>query len=156
MDYAREQWVKAGEPDAERFVAAMTILRLSGIIGAGLDRALKVHGMSRTGFLVMCTLRIHPDHSLAMSQIGKRLVLHATTISLVVDQLQERGFVTRSQHPSDKRTVLATLTPKGVKTLHTINLGVSESGYGLDGVDERLAIMLTEVLRRARGALGDE
>lgn len=156
MDWAREQWIKAGEPDEERFVATMAILRLSGIVGSGLDRALKEHDMSRTGFLILCTLRIAPDQALTMSQLSKRLVLHATTISLVVDQLQVRGLVTRSQHPSDKRTVLATLTAKGAKTLHKMNLAVSETGYGLDGVDERLAIMLTEVIRHARVALGDE
>ena len=156
MDWARDRWVEAGEPDQERFIATMAILRLSGIVGAGLDRALKDHDTSRTGFMILCTLRIAHDQSLTMSQLSKRLVLHATTISLVVDQLQERGLVTRSQHPSDKRTVLATLTPKGAKALHKINLSVSESGYGLDGVDERLAIMLTEVIRYARNALGDE
>jgi DNA-binding MarR family transcriptional regulator len=156
MDWARDRWVEAGEPDAERFVAAMALLRLSGIVGTGLDRALKDHDTSRTGFLILCTLRIATDQSLTMSQLSKRLVLHATTISLVVDQLQERGLVTRSQHPSDKRTVLATLTPKGAKALHKINLAVCETGYGLDGVDERLAIMLTEVIRYARNALGDD
>jgi DNA-binding MarR family transcriptional regulator len=90
-----------------------------------------------------------------MNQLGRRLTLHPTTISLTTDQLQERGLVTRKPHPTDRRTTLASLTPDGVRTLTTVNQSVGGSHYGLDGVSDRLAITLTEVIRQVRGALGD-
>lgn len=155
IDWARGRWAALGEPDPERFAASAAIFRLSALVGTTLDRALKEHDLSRTAFLILSTLRIAKDESLTMSQLSRRLVLHPTTISLVVDQLQARGLVTRSAHPTDKRTVLAALTPAGEETLSTANKTLSQTGYGLDGVDERVAIVLTEAIRSARQALDD-
>lgn len=155
IDWARERWAEAGEPEPEHFAAAMGVLRLSALVGAGLDKALKDHKLSRTAYLVLSTLRIARDQSLTMSQLSRRLILHPTTISLVVDQLQSRGLVERGQHPADRRTVLASLTPKGAKLLHKTSLEISKTGYGLDGLSERQAILLTEVIRQSRESLGD-
>lgn len=155
IDWARARWAELDGPDPERFAASAAVLRLSALVGANLDRALKEHDISRTAFLIMSTLRIAKDQSLTMSQLSRRLVLHPTTISLVVDQLQERGLAERSPHPTDKRTVLATLTDEGATALRAASETLSQSGYGLAGVDERGVIVLAEAVRHVRNALGD-
>lgn len=156
IDWARERWSDAGEPKPDHLAAMAAILRLSQLVGAALDRSLREHEMSRTGYLILASLRITRDRTLAMSQLGRRLILHPTTISLVVDQLQTRGLVERRPHPSDRRTVLAILTGEGARVLHEISVAVSGTSYGLDGVTDRQAITLTEILRQVRVAIGDE
>jgi len=69
--------------------------------------------------------------------------------------LQTRGLVDRGPHPSDRRTVLATLTRPG-RRIDQDQRCLAAGGYGLDGVSDRLAITLTEVVRQVRVAIGDE
>ncbi len=156
MDWARERWAEAGEPRPDHFAAMAAVLRLSALVGSALDRSLREHDLSRTGYLILATLRIARDQTLAMNQLARRLILHPTTISLVVDQLQAKGLVERCPHPSDRRTVLTSLTTEGARVLHATSEAVSETGYGLDGVSDRQAITLTEVMRQVREAIGDE
>jgi DNA-binding MarR family transcriptional regulator len=73
-----------------------------------------------------------------------------------VDQLQAKGLVERGPHPTDKRTILARLTDEGVKALRATTDAIQGSAYGMEGVSERQAIALTEVIRGVREALGDE
>jgi DNA-binding MarR family transcriptional regulator len=156
MDWARERWAAAGYPDPEHFTAMAAVLRLSQIIGTGLDKALRDQELPRTAFLVLSTLQIATDQTLSMGQLSRRLILHPTTISLAVDQLQVKGLVERSPSPTDKRTILARLTDEGATSLRATTEAIRDARYGLDGVSERQAIALTEVVRGVRQALGDE
>ncbi len=131
------------------------VMRLHQVVGAELDRALREHDLTRTAYLILCTLRIAGDHTLPMGQLSRRLMLHPTTISLVADKLEKRALVTRAPHPTDRRTVLATLTGEGVAALADANRTLAQAGYGLPEVSDRLAITLTEVVREVRERIGD-
>lgn len=60
-------------------------------------------------------------------------MVHPTTITLVIDQLEKRGLVSRSPHPTDRRTVLASLTPEGLRVLDDTSRALADVGFGLDG-----------------------
>jgi DNA-binding MarR family transcriptional regulator len=156
IEWARERWAAADFPDPDHFAAMAALMRVSQIMGTRLDAALRDHGMSRTAFLVLSTLQVAVDETLTMGQLSRRLILHPTTISLAVDQLQSQGFVAREPHPTDKRTILARLTPEGTKALRATTEAIREANYGLEGVPQRQAILLTEVIRSVREKLGDE
>lgn len=156
IEWSRERWVAAGEPAPDHFAAMAALMRLSNLMGATIDRIVKEHDLSRTAYLILATLYISKDRTLTMTALARRLMLHPTTISLVVDQLEKRALVTRSQHPSDRRTVLAGLTKTGAKALREANTDLAEAGYGLGATSDRLAITLTEVVRNVRVVLGDE
>ena len=46
-------------------------------------------------------------------ELGLRLNLTSGSITALVDRLENSGFVARSQHPDDRRSLLATVTPAG-------------------------------------------
>jgi len=46
-------------------------------------------------------------------EIGLRLNLTSGSITALLDRLENSGFVARSQHPDDRRSLLATVTPAG-------------------------------------------
>jgi DNA-binding MarR family transcriptional regulator len=46
-------------------------------------------------------------------EIGLRLNLTSGSITALLDRLESSGFVARSQHPDDRRSLLATVTPAG-------------------------------------------
>ncbi|MCO5998020.1 MarR family winged helix-turn-helix transcriptional regulator [Actinoallomurus rhizosphaericola] len=51
---------------------------------------------------------------LTMRELTARLATEKPYTTLVVDDLERRGFVERSVHPDDRRCKIVTLTPAGV------------------------------------------
>lgn len=155
IEWSRRRWIENDGIDPDLFAALGSVLRLEQLVGATLDQLLREYKFNRTAYLVLVTLRLKRDRTLTMGQLSKRLLLHPTTVSLVIDKLQARDLVTRSPHPTDRRTIHATLTDEGVATLTTISESLSKLNYGFQGVDGRMAIVLTETIRRVREDMGD-
>src|SRR5262245_41936860 len=49
----------------------------------------------------------------SMSQLAELLGVRLSTMTGVVDQLEERGLVERADHPEDRRSFQVRLTPEG-------------------------------------------
>ncbi|GAA5174341.1 MarR family transcriptional regulator [Pseudonocardia eucalypti] len=155
IEWSRRLWEAGKGPEPDYFAAMAAVLRLEQLVGLALDRLVREHGLSRTGYLILVTLYLREDRTLSMGQLSKRLLLHPTTVSLVTDKLQARELVVRSPHPTDRRTILAELTDEGARTLATVSEALGEVNYGLEGVSDRMAITLTEVIRQVRESMGD-
>ena len=52
---------------------------------------------------------------LTVSQLAKLLGVGNPTASILVQQLVERGLVTRMEHPTDRRNTILSLSPKGAE-----------------------------------------
>jgi DNA-binding MarR family transcriptional regulator len=147
IERARHVWQENKGPEPDYFAAMAAALRLEQLVGAVLDRSVREHGLNRTGYLILVELRLQADRTLSMGQLSKRLLLHPTTVSLVTDKLQARELVLRSPHPTDRRTILASLTDDGMRILSATSEALGAVNYGLEGVTNRMAITLTEVIR---------
>ena len=117
---------------------------------------LKGHALTRTGYMVMITLQMSEGSARPLGQLSKRLLVHPTTVTMVIDQLENGGLVVRRPHPTDRRTVLAELTPAGHKAATTASKALAAGGFGLPDIDDETAERITEDLRRVRRALGDK
>lgn len=155
IEWSRQRWQHEGRPDPERFAAMATVLRTAQLVGAGLDKALRPHDLSRTAFLLLTTLRIAPGCALPLGRLSRHLTLHPTTVTLTIEALEKRGLITREPHPKDRRTVLATLTPAGIRFFDGVADALAEEGFGLAAITPQLAVTATEVLRQVRDQLGD-
>lgn len=155
VEWSRQRWLEVGQPEPDHFAAMAAILRTHQVVGSALDRALREHDLSRTAYLLMTTLRMSVKYTRPLGQLSRHLIVHPTTITLVIDQLEKRGLVARGPHPTDRRTVLATLTTEGVRVVDATSKSVAEVGFGLNGVSGQLAITLTEILRQVRDKVGD-
>jgi DNA-binding MarR family transcriptional regulator len=155
IDRTRIQWSELGGPKVPQFVALMSMLRTMTLVTGRVDEVLKKEGLSRTGYLIVITLRVSPDHTRPLGQLSKALLVHPTTVTLVIEQLQAAGYVERRDHPTDRRTVLASLTPAGVALADSASLRLAEIDYGLGGTDDQGAERLIDELRDIRLRLGD-
>ena len=87
-----------------------------------------------------------------LSQLGRQLQIHQTSITSLVDRLEKQGLIERVPHPTDRRSTLARITPAGrVLTGKAINLLNSElyRDLGLPGDEARLLIGLLMKMRRS-------
>jgi DNA-binding MarR family transcriptional regulator len=90
-----------------------------------------------------------------LGQLSKALLVHPTTVTMAIDQLEKAELVIRVPHPSDRRTILAQLTPAGHEMTERATVSLSAIGFGLHGISETTATRVTADLRKVREALGD-
>jgi DNA-binding MarR family transcriptional regulator len=155
LDRTRARWDQVGGPKAPQFVALMSILRATAIVTDRVDAVLKDYGLSRRAYLVMITLQMSPNYSRPLGQLSRALLVHPTTVTLVVEQLQNNDLIERREHPSDRRAVLAQLTPNGLEVIEKASASLAEIDFGLVGTGDSEAEQLITDLRRIRIRLGD-
>ena len=155
VEWTRQAWSDGQYPSPDHFAAMTSLLRAHQFMVTEMDRRLKPHGLSRTAYLLMATLLISRDHTRPLGQLSRHLMVHPTTVTLVIDQLENRGLVTRTPHPTDRRTVLAALTDAGRDAVNKASVDLATIQFGLPGVSESLAQRTTGVLRQIRTKVGD-
>lgn len=87
--------------------------------------------------------------------LAKALDVSPRNVTLLVDKLEELGYVARNPHPSDRRATLVTLTDRGTHVMARMakehHLLASELTSGFSDTDvERLAQDLARIEARLR------
>ena len=80
-----------------------------------LRRQVEAHGLTLTEFGVLEAL-LHKG-PLTHGKIAERVLLASSSITYVVDKLEERGLLRRRRSEEDRRVKLAELTPEGRATI---------------------------------------
>jgi DNA-binding MarR family transcriptional regulator len=83
-----------------------------------LDRQLQRDaGMPHAYYQVLAMLSEAPDRTLRMSQLADATTSSPSRLSHAVARLEEKGWVRRDRHPTDRRGALAVLTDAGFDAL---------------------------------------
>ena len=91
-----------------------SFLRAAAAIDEALDRQLQRDaGMPHAYYQVLAMLSEAPDRTLRMSQLAELTTSSASRLSHAVARLEEKGWVRRDKHPTDRRGSLAVLTEDG-------------------------------------------
>lgn len=155
LDWVQEHWEAEGLPEPERFTAMAAVLRTHALMVSRLDRALKPFGVNRSAYLVLVTLALSQQRGRRLSYLSRYLMVHPTTVTLIVDQLERRRLVRRTPHPDDRRSSLVVLTARGRTLTEAATTAAAEAGFGLDGVGDRTLGQVTRTLRAVRRDVGD-
>lgn len=153
--WMQQRWVDSAAPLPDHFAAMASVLRTSILLADELDRVLRDCQLTRTTYLVLITLQMSERQTRPLGQLGRVLLVHPTTVTLAVDQLARARLVRRMPHPSDRRTILARLTPAGQEAAIAATAALAGVRYGLTGLSDAAARRLTSDLRAARSGLGD-
>jgi DNA-binding MarR family transcriptional regulator len=90
-----------------------------------------------------------------MGELAKQLACDNSNVTWITDRLEERGLVTRTQAPHDRRVRLLVLTPKGRRLREEIGARLAEPPDAiaeLSRADQRaLRDILTQVVERLQG-----
>ena len=109
MDPDRTRWLDDEEQRAWR-----SFLRAASAIDEALDRQLQRDaGMPHAYYQVLAMLSEAPERTLRMSQLAELTTSSASRLSHAVSRLEEKGWVRRERHPTDRRGALAVLTDDG-------------------------------------------
>ncbi len=66
-----------------------------------------------TGPQLWALKTISAEDALPLGILSKKMYLHPSTVTGVVDRLETKGYVMRSRDPNDRRIVNVQLTPRG-------------------------------------------
>ena len=154
LDWVLEHWQAQDRPDAEHFLAVSALFRTHQAVTARQDELLKQFDLTRTGYLLMVTLFLSKDQSRPLGQLSKQLMVHPTTITLVVDQLEERRILARNAHPTDRRTTVVKLTKAGRDLADKVTAAMAKDNFGIP-IPQDMAVELVELLRNVRREIGD-
>ncbi len=126
------------------------LLNFNGrIIRGRLEEALKPLHLSLRELGLMRI--IESEGPLSQHVLGRRHNVDRTTTVQIIDQLESRQLVIRSQNLEDRRSNLLFLTPRGRKTLsRALKLVNKEQGSFMSGLDENerelLRVLLLKLL----------
>lgn len=152
---ARRQWEAHDWPAPAAMAAATSIMRAQQIVLARVDAALRPHELSFARFEALVLLSFTRTGALPLGKMGDRLMLHPTSVTHIVDRLEEQGLVRRDRHPTDRRTTLATLTDEGRARVEKATDAVCEVMLGMGDLSDRDLDGITRLLRKLRVDAGD-
>ena len=105
---------------------------------------LRQTGLSAPQVWVLNVLEGAPG--LSLNELSERLFAHPSTVSGIIDRLEERGVVRRERDPADGRGVLLSLTPRGRRMVGSSPPPVQ---VGLRDALERMPALQLRQLRRS-------
>ena len=129
-----------------------TQISLNTFVGLNrtLDHLMKIvktdvqrYGLNVTEFAVMELLYIKGDQPI--QRIGNRVLIASSSITYVVDKLEEKGCVVRQRNEKDKRVTNASLTDKGRSMMDEIfpdHASTLESTFSVL-TDEEITVLQT-------------
>ena len=145
-------WSENGWEDCAAGCTAVTsLMRVHQVLTKQADQILAPIDLTFARYELLVRLYFHQG-SLPLSELGKQLQIHQTSITSLVDRLEKQGLIKRTPHPTDRRSILAEMTPAGrVLTRKAIKLLNSElfGDLGLTGREANLLIGLLMKMRRS-------
>lgn len=94
-------------------------LYLNGVarINEVLDAELRQFGLDLGEYEILVNLSESPDHQLRMSDLASRVRQSRSRLTHTVARMETKGLLSRLSCPSDRRGVIAYLTPDGYELL---------------------------------------
>ncbi|MEU6075745.1 MarR family transcriptional regulator [Micromonospora sp. NPDC047074] len=153
---ARRQWAAHGwEAAADGMAAVTSLMRAQQIALARVESVLRPYGVTFARYEVLMLLFFSRAGSLPMAKIGKRLQVHATSVTNAVDRLESADLVRRTPHPTDRRTTLVELLPRGRELAANATKELNDQVFAAPGLSPAHVTSLVEVLAQLRHEAGD-
>ena len=139
--------------------AAEVLLNLTftGVVALNrVDAYLAPYKLVLKSFNVLAVLEGDPE-PLTPTAIGGRTLITKTSVTSVLDSLERLRLVKRRRHPTNRRSTLVELTPKGRATCREVLRGLHQrEARWMAPMPERRRQSLIRLLGEVRGLLNTE
>jgi DNA-binding MarR family transcriptional regulator len=154
IEEAARQW--SARWDAVDGMRAVTsLMRVQQLVLNELDEILREYGLTFARYEALVLLTFSRRGSLPLGKMGERLQVHPTSVTSIVHRLEAASLVTRVNHPTDRRTVLAEITELGRERVVMATRALVEADFGLGSLGPAELTAIFDVLRPVRLAAGD-
>lgn len=110
------------------------------------------------GILSFSVLRILSCEDQMISELGDKLILKSATLVPVIDSLEKKGLVKKTQDQKDRRCFTITITTKGTEILKKVSLASHDELMVdmMEKIGKEDSERLLSILRKVIIALGGE
>jgi DNA-binding MarR family transcriptional regulator len=151
VEASRRVWLERWEPEAASGMAVFTsILRSYQLLESQVNEVMRSHDLTFGRYEVLTWLATDPESSLTLSWISKTLRIPPATVTNIIDRLEDDKLIRRVQHPSDARTTLAVITPRGRRVAEDATADLNAIVYGPIGLSEHKRTQLVGLLAELR------
>jgi DNA-binding MarR family transcriptional regulator len=152
-------WMENGWEDCAAGLTAVTsIMRVHQVLTQRADQILAPIELTFSRYEVLIHLYFS-DGELRMAELGKRLQVHQTSVTNLIDKLEARDLVERIPHPADRRSTIVRITPAGraltQQAVARLNSGLFRD-LGLTSAEVHGLIALLTKMRRSWGDFENE
>ena len=131
----------------------LSMLRTADQLAVPMTDVLRQANLSLSQYNVLRILRGAGSDGLPCGEISDRMVRRDPDLTRLLDRLETRGLVTRSRDTTDRRIVRATITPDGLRLLHSLDDTVEATvKKTLSHMSKDRLNALCELLEEARGS----
>jgi DNA-binding MarR family transcriptional regulator len=150
VDRIVAQWA-VERPELETGAMAVfgRIYRIARNVGDRQELVYGRYGINRGEFDLLATLRRSGQpYRLTPTALCESMMLTSGGMTGRIDRLERRGLVKRSQHPSDRRALVITLTDDGYALVEeAVGAGLAAQREVLDRLPARSRTQLANLLR---------
>ena len=104
----------------------LELLRTTDLLTRNPAQVLKGEDLSSTQYNVLRILRGTPE-GLSCGEVADRMITRDPDITRLLDRLEKRGLISRKRETKDRRTVMAKISPEGLKLLARLDEPVQEA-----------------------------
>ena len=101
--------------------ATIALLRTASVVGRALARVLEPSKLSLAQYNALRIIRGAGAGGIATLAVRERMIEEGTTITRIIDRLEEAGLVERERATPDRRQVVCRATPAGAKLLDKLD-----------------------------------
>ncbi len=129
----------------------LNLARTAAMASHVIEQGLRGFGLSPTQYNVLRILRGAGANGLCQYEIGDRLVAQVPDVPRIVDRMVKAGWVQRVRGESDRRIVMASLTPAGMELVGSLDGEMNAMVGGIfAALDDGDVETLNELLVAAR------
>lgn len=153
--WTKRYWEDAGIPVTSTMVLFSSLARAYQTWLAQVEAILKPLELGFTRYMALLALMTNEERALPLNQVSSLILVHPTTITVLIDQLEKHGLVERAPHPTDRRVRLAVLTPAGEKAVDEASRALADANFGMERLQEKKLVEVVRFLSEIRTLAGD-
>lgn len=137
-------------------MAALTsVFRVHQLLLARVDEVLQPMDLTFARYEMLRLLCFSRHGSLPLGKTCVRLQVHPSSVTNVANRLEAAGYLRRSRHPTDARTVLAEVTPAGRSICDEATARLNDEVFSQLGLEEAELDQLFSLMKKMRRTAGD-
>jgi MarR family transcriptional regulator, 2-MHQ and catechol-resistance regulon repressor len=152
-------WYSGGDDDQETFEAHLMMLRAYNTLVTSAQRGRRTN-LSLERYALLRLLYLSPQRRMLMNEISRALNVSPTSVTKLVNALENAGLVTKSGFSDDKRKTWAEITSRGAgvvqENLPSVRRFTRERWQGLSNHEKRVLIHLLAKLVLSTQSIGAE
>lgn len=138
--------------------ATIALLRTASVVGRALGRVLEPWGLSPAQYNALRIIRGAGSGGIPTLAIRERMIEEGTTITRLLDKLEDAGLIVRERSLPDRRQVICQVTAEGTRLLDEIDPVVDaadeEAVSSLSARQQDQLIRMLDAIRAANAERG--